>query len=63
MPSVVDKAKEEAEFVRGDADDYVIDTLQELENELVSSLQQVRNGLFKLKVDRGIPVGPAPEEE
>lgn len=60
--TVIDNARQEAEGIRNDADDYVIGTLEELEAELVSSLQQVRNGLFKLKVDRGVVVGAPPEE-
>jgi cell division septum initiation protein DivIVA len=49
---VVTQAKGEAERIRREADDYVVDTLTRLEMELDRSLTQVRNGIRMLQVDK-----------
>jgi cell division septum initiation protein DivIVA len=48
-------AQAEAENVRADADDYVLDVLTKLEAETARSLNQIRNGISKLRADRGLP--------
>jgi cell division septum initiation protein DivIVA len=55
---ILQSAKAEAEGIRRDADDYVLDVLSRLETELTKSLQQVRNGVAKLRAERGLPVTP-----
>jgi cell division septum initiation protein DivIVA len=55
---ILQTAKADADAIRTDADDYALDVLSKLEGELVKSLQQVRNGVLKLKVEKGLPVGP-----
>ena len=55
---ILQTAKADADAIRTDADDYALETLSKLEGELVKSLQQVRNGILKLKVEKGLPVGP-----
>ena len=62
---VMAQARDEAEATRQDADDYVVDTLGRMQDELESSLNQVRNGIRKLEEDRmrraaPIPPNPAP---
>lgn len=42
---ILTQARSEAENVRGEADDYVIDSLRQLEAELERNLNQVRNGI------------------
>ncbi len=48
-------AQAEAENTRADADDYVLDVLTKLEAETARSLTQVRNGINKLRADKGLP--------
>jgi F0F1-type ATP synthase membrane subunit b/b' len=42
---ILAQARTEAENIRADADDYVIDSLHQLEAELERNLNQVRNGI------------------
>jgi hypothetical protein len=42
---IVAQARSDAEGIRGDADDYVINSLRQLEAELDRNLNQVRNGI------------------
>ncbi len=50
--SILRKAEHEAEGLRADADEYVFDTLSQLQAELTRSLKVVENGLQKLETDR-----------
>lgn len=52
---VLRQAQMDADGIRADADDYVLDTLTRLETETARSLQQIRNGINKLRADRGLP--------
>ena len=58
---ILQTAKADADATRTDADDYALEVLSRLESELIKSLQQVRNGVLKLKVEKGITAGPAPD--
>ncbi|MGA9533964.1 MAG: hypothetical protein WBR18_14685 [Anaerolineales bacterium] len=49
---IIEQARVEAEAVRRDADDYVIDALSALEDELTRLLTQARNGIAKLNAER-----------
>jgi hypothetical protein len=49
---IVNQAREDAAVTRRDADDYVIDSLQTLEEEVTRVLTQVRNGIRKIEEDR-----------
>jgi len=49
---IVSQAREDASNTRHDADDYVIDSLQMLEEEVTKLLSQVRNGIRKIEEDR-----------
>lgn len=50
---VMRQAQADAEGIRADADDYVLDVLTRLETETARSLQQIRNGISKLSVEQG----------
>jgi cell division septum initiation protein DivIVA len=52
---VLRQAQADAEGIRADADDYVLDVLTRLEAETARSLQQIRNGISKLRADKGLP--------
>ena len=49
---IVEKARQTATVIQGDADEYVLETLTTMEGELMQVLQQVRNGLLKLRSER-----------
>jgi F0F1-type ATP synthase membrane subunit b/b' len=49
---IINQARDEAETIRQDADDYVIDSLSRLQEELERSLNQARNGIRKLEEER-----------
>ncbi len=55
---IIEQARIEANNIRRDADDYVIQSLTRLEEELMRSLNQVRNGITSLQ----IPLGSMEEE-
>ena len=55
---ILQAAKTEADGIRADADDYTLDVLTRLETEIAKSLTQVRNGINKLRSDKGLPVNP-----
>lgn len=50
---IIKQAELDAESIRADADDYVLDALTRLEAETAKSLQQIRNGINKLRADKG----------
>jgi vacuolar-type H+-ATPase subunit H len=50
---VINRAGQEAENIRADADDYVLQVLNDLDNSLTKTLSVVRNGLTKLQGERG----------
>lgn len=52
---VLRQAENEADGIRADADDYVLDVLTRLEAETAKSLNQIRNGINKLRADKGQP--------
>ncbi len=66
---VLSQARADAEATRHDADDYVVETLNRLQDELERSLSQVRNGVRALEEERmrrlvpaSIPKVPVPAE-
>jgi len=55
---IINQARLDAEATRRDADDYVVDTLVQLQDNLEKILNQVRNGVLTLqqeRVRRGVP--------
>lgn len=60
---IVAQARADADATRRDADDYVIESLQRLQNELERSLNQVHNGIRTLEEERmrrAVPAAPPP---
>jgi hypothetical protein len=51
---IIDQARADAEAVRRDADDYIIETLGSLEAELTRLINQARNGIAKLTAEKQI---------
>lgn len=49
---IVNQAREDSNITRRDADDYVIDSLQTMEEEVTRLLTQVRNGIRKIEEER-----------
>jgi hypothetical protein len=59
---IIAQARADAEATRRDADDYVVDTLVQLQDTLEKVLNQVRNGVITVQQDqlRRPPVGNSP---
>ena len=57
---IINQAHVAAENTRQDADEYVIDTLSRLQEELERSLNQARNGIRALEEERMRRAAPAP---
>ncbi|MEK7783976.1 MAG: hypothetical protein AAB658_00955 [Chloroflexota bacterium] len=53
---IIERAKQEAEAIRADADSYVLESLAELEGQLERTLQQARNGINVIRARRGVPM-------
>jgi F0F1-type ATP synthase membrane subunit b/b' len=52
---IIDQAKAECEVMKRDADEYVLDTLTKLEDELEKNLNQTRNGIRALQTEKSQP--------
>ena len=50
--TIVERARRDAEVIKADADDYVMQQLSELDINLTRTLSIVRNGLAKLQAER-----------
>jgi F0F1-type ATP synthase membrane subunit b/b' len=62
---ILAQGRADAEATRRDADDYVVDTLLQLQDNLEKVLNQVRNGVLTLQQDRlrkGVPASAVPEK-
>ena len=57
---IIAQAKQDAELVRADADDYVLEVLTELEAQLQRILGQAQNGINVLKARRKLEGEPTP---
>jgi ribosomal protein L17 len=58
---IIAQARADAEATRREADDYVVDTLVQLQDSLEKVLNQVRNGVRTVQDDqmrKGIPASP-----
>ena len=51
--ALLEQAQQQAEGIKADADDYVIEVLSELEEQLMVFLTTVRNGLKAVQRERG----------
>ena len=49
---IIAQARADAEATRRDADDYVVDTLVQLQDNLEKTLNQIRNGVLTVQQDR-----------
>jgi hypothetical protein len=59
---IITQAREDAAITRHDADDYVIESLQNMEEEITRLLSQVRNGIRKIEEERLRGPAAAPPE-
>ena len=62
---ILNQARADADATRRDADDYVVDTLVQLQDNLEKVLNQVRNGVLTLqqeRVRRGVSASSVPEK-
>jgi len=59
---IISQSRAEAESLRREADDYIVEALGALEGELTRLLTQTRNGISKLNIDRSRGVQPAEEK-
>jgi hypothetical protein len=59
--NILERARRDAEALRQDADVYIIEVLTKLEDDLIRSLNVVRNGLHKVQADRPVEDGVAAE--
>lgn len=59
--TIVERAQREAEALKLDADDYTMQVLGKLDEDLSKALSIVRNGLLKLSGDRAYAPDTAPE--
>ncbi len=50
--TIVERAQREADALKADADDYTIQVLVKLEEDLAKALSIVRNGLLKLNTEK-----------
>ncbi len=58
---IISQARAEAENIRRDADDYVLETLEKLQDSLDKIMNQVRNGVVAMQEDqmrKSIPTSP-----
>jgi hypothetical protein len=59
--NILERARRDAEAIRQDADVYIVEVLTKLEEDLLRSLNVVRNGLHKVQADRPAGDGVAAE--
>ncbi len=59
---IINQARLESEQTRRDADEYVVQTLAALQNELEKSMNQVKNGIIALQSQRNKPQNPTPSQ-
>jgi hypothetical protein len=52
--NIIEQARQDAEAIRTEADNYVLEVLNELEGHLLKTLTVVRNGINKIQQDREI---------
>lgn len=63
VEQIISQARADADVTRRDADDYVIDSLQKLEDELGRLMNQVHNGIRTLEDDKLKSRGDAAQEK
>ena len=61
--NIVERARRDAEALRQDADVYLVDVLQRLEQDLARTMNVVRNGLEKVQTEQVAAQGAAQQAE
>ena len=59
---IISQSRAEAESLRRESDDYIVEALGALEGELTRLLSQTRNGISKLNIERSRGGQPAEEK-
>ena len=61
--TILERARRDADVMRGESDVYALDVLARLEEDLLRSLSVVRNGMHRLEVEQGVEgMPPAPQD-
>ncbi|HVU09688.1 MAG TPA: hypothetical protein VHD90_00365 [Phototrophicaceae bacterium] len=60
--NIIEAAKQEAEGITGDADNYVLDSLSHLEQDLIKLLNVVRNGISEVNNKPATPADQKPPQ-
>jgi hypothetical protein len=58
--NIIEQARQEAEVIQADADNYVMEVLGELESQLIRTLTVVRNGINAVSTTQRPPDASAP---
>jgi cell division septum initiation protein DivIVA len=58
--TIVERAKRDAESLRADADEYVIQVLESLGTDLERALKEVRNGIARVQQEQRAPAEEEP---
>ena len=58
--TIVERAKRDAESLRADADEYVIQVLESLGTDLERALKEVRNGISRVQQEQHAPAEEEP---
>ena len=61
--TIVERAKRDAESLRADADEYVIQVLDSLGADLERALKEVRNGILRVQESQRAPAEEEPATE
>jgi hypothetical protein len=61
--NIIERARRDAEALRQDADVYIVDVLQRLEQDLARTMNVVRNGLEKVQTEQVAAQQAAHQEE
>jgi cell division septum initiation protein DivIVA len=61
--TIVERAKRDAESLRADADEYVVQVLTDLGMDLERALKEVRNGIVRVQQEQQGLVEPEPAED
>lgn len=56
--TILERARRDADVMRGESDVYALDVLTRLEEDLLRSLSVVRNGMHRLEVEQAVEVEP-----
>jgi F0F1-type ATP synthase membrane subunit b/b' len=63
---IINQARADAEATRRDADDYIVETLMNLQDQVEKTLNQIQNGIRAVQeeqMQKGIPTSPPISEK